>query len=43
MSDDMPKNGKGMAGNLKRQFRSPRDDWDVPVTTNTSIDIAFRR
>lgn len=39
MNDDMRKNGRGTIRNLKRQFRSPRDDWDVPVTTNTSIDL----
>ncbi len=39
MNDEMRKNGRGTMRNLKRQFRSPRDDWDVPVTTNTSIDV----
>jgi O-antigen/teichoic acid export membrane protein len=46
MSNDLRKNGKGTLGNSKRQFRSPkedlfhssRDDWDVPVTTTSSID-----
>jgi O-antigen/teichoic acid export membrane protein len=37
--NDMRNNGKGRTGKLARQFREPRLDWDVPVTTSATADV----
>jgi O-antigen/teichoic acid export membrane protein len=36
--NDMRNNGKGRTGKLARQFRAPRLDWDVPVTTSATAE-----
>jgi hypothetical protein len=36
--NDMRNNGKGRTGKLARQFRAPRLDWDVPITTSATAD-----
>jgi O-antigen/teichoic acid export membrane protein len=36
--NDMRNNGKRRTGKLARQFRAPRLDWDVPVTTSATAD-----
>lgn len=38
--NDMRNNGRGRTGKLARQFRAPRLDWDVPVTTSATADNA---